>query len=577
MRRLDLNGVGFFNTIPRMLKKIFPFLGWRFSKGDVRADLIAGLTVTLVLIPQSMAYAQLAGLPVVMGLYAACVPVMIGALWGSSHHLQTGPVAMTSLLVGVVLLPLAVPETATYIALAGLLTVLIGCIRLFVGITRLTVLANFLSKPVVDGFVHAGVLVIASSQVSKLFGLEMERGGWYLRNLWELLCRLDESNLTAAALGGASIVLLVVLKRFFPKLPAALLVVAVATLTVFLLGLHDSERVAAPVAIVGHIPTGLPRPVSIQIDWGMILKMLPGALVITFIGFMEMCGVTKAVAAQSRQKIDLNQEMIGQGLAALSSGLTGGYTVSGSLSRTALNYASGAKSGLSALFTGLFVAVFLMFLAGTIYCLPKATLGAIIIVAVVKLLKFKRLFGYWKVSRLEGITAGVTFLGTLLFAPQLQNGILLGAALSIVIFLFQAMKPHVSLLGRHEDGSYRTHTLYDLEIDPQMPVIRFDGRLFFADTSYFENIVLDTCGNYPDADFIAIDCQGINGIDASGEAVLREMVEKLRGNKTELLFVGMKRPVRDVLHRSGLYDEIGGKNFFHRLDDARNWVVGKDA
>ncbi len=570
--RLGLIEFLFFHTIIYMFKKLFPFIGWRFEKGDVRSDFIAGLTVALVLIPQAMAYAQLAGLPVVMGLYAACIPVIIGALWGSSHHLQTGPVAMTSLLTGAVLIPLAIPESATYIVLAGLLTVLIGCIRLLVGITRLTVLANFLSKPVVDGFVHAGVLIIASSQISKLFGLEMETGGWYLGNLWDLLCRLGESNLSSAALGGASIVLLVLLKRFFPKLPGALLVVVLATLTVFLFGLHDPDRVTVPVGVVGYIPRGLPHPISISIDWNMILKMLPGALVITFVGFMEMCGVAKAVATQSRQKIDLNQEVIGQGLAALSSGFTGGYSVSGSLSRTALNYASGAKSGLSALFTGTFVGIFLMFFAGSIYCLPKAALGAIIIVAIVKLLNFKRLFGYWKISRVEGFTALLTFVATVLFAPQLQNGILLGAALSIVIFLFQTMKPNIALLGRHKDGTYRTHDRYNLSVDPQMPIIRFDGRLFFANVSYFENMLLETCGQYPDAHFIVIDCQGINAIDASGVEMLRGMVSKLRESKTELLFCRMKFPVRTLLERAGLFDEIGESNFFHRIDDARDRV-----
>jgi SulP family sulfate permease len=560
-----------------MLKRFFPFLGWRLAKDDIRADFIAGLTVALVLIPQSMAYAQLAGLPVVVGLYAACIPVMIGALWGSSHHLQTGPVAMTSLLTGTVLMPLAVPETGSYIALAGLLAVLIGCIRLFIGVARLTVLANFLSKPVVDGFVHAGVLVIASSQVSKLFGLELEQGGWYLRNLWGLVCRLGESNPTAALLGLGSIALLVLLKRFLPKWPAALVVVAGATLTVFLLGLHDPERVAAPVGVVGHIPPGLPQWVPVEMDWAVLLKMLPGALVITFIGFMEMCGVAKAVAAQSRQKLDLNQEVIGQGLAAVASGFTGGYSVSGSLSRTALNYASGARSGLSAVFTSVFVAAFLLFLAETIYCLPKATLGAIIIVAVVKLLDFKRLFGYWKVSRLEGFTALLTFSATLLFAPQLQNGILLGAALSIVIFLFQTMKPNRALLGRHEDGTYRTYDRYGLAVDPVMPVIRFDGRLFFANTSYFEDLLLNTCGEYPSADYVAIDCQGINAIDASGVEMLGEMVAKLRERKVELLFCRMKYPVRQMLERAGLFDEIGEANFFHRIDDARAWAEEESA
>ncbi len=558
-----------------MRGRLFPFLNWRITAGSLRADFIAGLTVALVLIPQSMAYAQLAGLPVVMGLYASCIPVLIGALWGSSNHLQTGPVAMTSLLTGTVLLPLAVPESAEYIVLAGVLAVFIGCIRLLVGITRLTVLANFLSKPVVDGFVHAGVLVIATSQVSKLFGLQLESGGWYLGRLWEMFCRIGELNFLSALIGGASVFVLILVKRFLPRWPAALIVVAGSTLVVYLFGLHDPERVASPLSIVGHIPSGLPRPVALNFEWAELWKMVPGALVITFIGFMEMCGVAKAVAAKSRQPLDLNQEVIGQGLAAVSSGFSGGYSVSGSLSRTALNYSAGARSGMSAIFTGLFVAVFLMFLSRTIYCLPKATLGAIIIVAVINLLDFKRLFGYWKISPVEGFTAALTFVATLLFAPQLQNGILVGAALSIVIFLFQTQKPHVVLLGRHHDGSYRTHDRYGLEVDPTMPVIRYDGRLFFANASYFEKMVLDTCGAYPNAAYLAVDCQGMNAIDATGVEVLADMVFKLRENGVEILFAQMKYPVRHMLEKGGVFEEIGEQNFFHRLDDARNTVHDK--
>jgi len=554
-----------------MLKRLFPFLNWRFAKADLRADFLAGLTVALVLIPQSMAYAQLAGLPVVVGLYASFLPVVFGALWGSSHHLQTGPVAMTSLLTATALMPLAVPETAEYVVLAGVLAVVLGIIRLLIGFFKLTVVANFLSRPVLDGFVHAGVLVIASSQVGKLFGLQMERSGWYLRDLWNLFAGLPGTNWLALGLGGLSIALLVILKKVLPKLPAALFVVVVTTALVYFLGWSEK------VSIVGEIQRGLPKFVPVALEWSTVLKLLPGALAITLIGFMEMTGVAKAVAAKSRQPLDLDQEMIGQGVAALSAGFAGGYPVSGSLSRTALSFASGAKTGLNCIFTGVFVALFLMFLAGTLYYLPKAALGAIIIVAVVNLLDFKRLFGYWKVSRLEGFTALFTFVATLVFAPQLQNGILVGAALSIVIFLFQTMKPNVALLGRHEDGTYRTHDLYNLTVDPQMPVIRFDGRLFFANTSYFEEILLDTCGEYPEAAFLAIDCQGINAIDASGVEMLADMVSKLRENQIELLFIRMKFPVRKMLDRAGLLAEIGEANFFHRIDDARARVYGESA
>ena len=551
------------------LKRFFPFLSWRFTKSDLRADFLAGLTVALVLIPQSMAYAQLAGLPVVVGLYASFLPVIFGALWGSSNHLQTGPVAMTSLLTATALMPLAVPESLEYVALAGVLAVVLGIIRLFIGFFRLTVVANFLSKPVMDGFVHAGVLVIASSQLSKLFGLPMERSNWYFRDIWHLLLDLPDLNGLAVLLSAVSIGLLVGIKRLFPRLPAALFVVVVTTLMVYLLGWSEK------VSIVGSIERGLPDFTSVSMSWDAVLKLLPGALAITFIGFMEMCGVAKAVAAKSRQPLDLNQEMVGQGMAALSAGFTGGYPISGSFSRTALSFSSGAKTGLHCVFTGAFVALFLILLAGTLYYLPKAALGAIIIVAVLALLDFKRLFGYWKISRLEGFTACFTFTATLLFAPQLQNGILAGAALSIAIFLFQTLKPHVAFLGRHPDGSYRSYDRYGLEVDSNMPVIRFDGRLFFANISYFEEILLETCGRFPEANAILIDCQGMNAIDASGIVMLQEMHEKLGENDIELYFARMKYPVRRKLEQSGLYDVIGESHFYHRIDDAREDYIAE--
>jgi SulP family sulfate permease len=552
-----------------MLKKLFPFTGWRFSPGDLRADAWAGLTVALVLIPQSMAYAQLAGLPVVVGLYAAFLPVIFGALWGSSHHLQTGPSAMTALLTATALMPLAAPESAEYVVLAGVLAVFLGIIRLLIGFLRLTVVANFLSKPVMDGFVHAGVLVIASSQVSKLFDLQMIRSDWYLQDFGNLLLRLPETNGMALVLSVVSLGLLIGLKKRFPKLPAALIVVVVSTALVYVLGW--GERVS----VVGAIPRGLPKFTPVTLEWGVIVKLLPGALAITFIGFMEICGVAKAVAAKSRQSIDLDQEMIGQGMASLSSGFTGGCPISGSFARTALSFASGAKTGMNCVFTGLFVGLFLLFMAGTLFYLPKAALGAIIIVAVIKLVDFRRLLSYWKVSRLEGFTALFTFAATILFAPRMQYGILLGAGLSILIFLFQTMKPHVALLGRHPDGSYRDHVRYKLEVDPRMPIVRFDGRLFFANVSYFEDLLLNTSVQFPQAHHILFDCQGINAIDATGVQVLRDMISRLRENGVELMFVRVKYPVLRKIELAGLVEVIGEHNFFHMLDDARAEVFAR--
>ena len=513
-----------------------------------------------------MAYAQLAGLPVVIGLYASFLPVILGALWGSSSHLQTGPVAMTSLLTATALLPLAVPETAEYVALAAVLAILLGVIRLLIGFFRLTAIANFLSKPVMDGFIHAGVLVIASSQVSKLFGLKMGRSDFYLGDVWGLVLDLPQTNLFALVLGIVSILMLVFLKRWVPKFPAALAVVVLTTVWVRFLGWSSFE--ANPVGVVGEIPKGLPSFSGVSLDGGVLLKMIPGALAITFIGFMEMCGVSKAVAAKSKESLDFDQEMIGQGIASISSGFSGGYPISGSFSRTALNFSAGAVSGMSSVFTGLIVALFLMFLTGTLYYLPTAALGAIIMVAVVKLLNFRQLASYWKLSRREGATAWVTFFATLLFAPQLQNGILVGAALSIFFYLFSAMKPNVTLLARSKEGLWCEPT-DDLKIDPAFPVLRFDGRLFFANTSCFEKAVLDVQMNYPEARSIAIDATGINAMDVSGVGTVEELSNVLQENGVQLLFCGIKPTVRAMLENIDAYANDPDGRFFVRLDDAR--------
>jgi len=546
-------------------KKIFPFLNWELSRPSVRADFFAGLTVALVLIPQSMAYAQLAGLPVVVGLYASFLPVIFGALWGASHHLQSGPVAMTSLLTAATLVPLAAPETAEYVVLAGALALLLGVIRLLIGFFRLAEIANFLSKPVLDGFIHAGVLVIASSQISKLFGLQMDHSGWYLRDLWQLLLDLPQANWLALLLGTGSIALLAVLKKVAPKLPAALFVVAGTTGLVYLTGWSDPARVAMPVSVVGNIPQGLPDFRLALPDGAQLLKMIPGALAITFIGFMEMCGVAKAVAAKSKQALDLNQEMIGQGASALAAGLTGGYPVSGSLSRTALNYSAGARTGLSSVFTGLIVAAFLMFMAGALHFLPQAALGAIIIVAVVKLLDFRRLFFYWKISRIEGFIATCTFVSTLCFAPQLQNGILAGVALSMFYYLFSCMKPNVSL--RACDASRITNDVSLQELAAAaLPVMRFDGRLFFANASYFEEELLRVLEACPESRFIGIDAKGINSIDATGVDLISALVPELRRNGVELIFCGLKPAVLGLLERGGVIAEIGEQNLYPHLN-----------
>lgn len=550
-----------------MLKKLFPFLAWPLNKEAVHADFIAGLTVALVLIPQSMAYANLAGLPPHVGLYAAFLPVIVGALWGSSSHLQTGPVAMISLLTAASLSTFGSLEPTRYIQLAGMLSLMTGLLWLGIAAGRLTFVVNFLSRPVIEGFVHAGALIIAASQIGKLLGLAMPNSGHFIHNLWTYeIARLDEAHIPTLVLGCASLALLIVLKKRWPRIPAALTVMILTSLAVYVFKLNELDR---PVSVVGTIPSGIPRFTPVMPDFATAWKLLPGACVIAFVGFMEMCSVAKALAAKTRQKLDITQETVGQGLSSLAAAFTGGYPVSGSFSRSALDYAAGSKTGLSAVFTGLFVLVFLLFLTRSIYYLPQAALAAIIIDAVLKLMRFSKFLHYFRVSKADGAAGIITFAATLLMAPHLDKGIIFGTILSIAMYLYRTMKPNVAVLGRHEDGTWRNAKKHGLAVDPVMPAVRFDGRLYFANVSYFEEQIFRVCEDYPDARFIAVDCQGINAVDASGEETLHNLAVRLGESGVQLLFAGVKEPVRKVFERSGLLNVIGPQHFFHKLDAAR--------
>lgn len=568
---------GFVHILPLlggfMLKKIFPFLGWTLSKEIVRADFIAGLTVALVLIPQSMAYANLAGLPPYIGLYAAFLPSIIGALWGSSNHLQTGPVAMVSLLTASALAAFGPLGQEEYIRLAGMLAFVVGVLWLAMAAGRLTFVVNFLSRPVIEGFIHAGALIIGASQLSKVFGLSMPNSGHFLHNLWTYeVAQINHVHIPTLIIGCVSLALLLGLKKRWPKMPAALVVMLLTSLIVYFFKLNELEK---PVSVVGMIPSGCPRFTLAIPDWETARKLLPGAAVIAFVGFMEMCSVAKALAAKNKQKLSISQETVGQGLASISSALSGGYPVSGSFSRSALDYAAGSKTGLSSIFTGLFVLLFLLFFTKLIYFLPQATLAAVIIDAVLNLMHFKKFIHYFKVSRADGVAGIITFAATLLMAPHLDKGIIFGAGLSIVMYLYRTMEPNIAVLGRHEDGTYRDAKKHNLTVDPVMPSVRFDGRLYFANITYFEEQIFRLCEEYPDAKFIAVDCQGINAIDASGEEILGNIVSRLRESGVQLLFSGVKAPVRKVLDRSGLTKEIGEQNFFHKLDAARASIYTK--
>jgi SulP family sulfate permease len=679
-----------------ILRRFFPFLRWLpYSAGSFRADFLAGLTVALVLVPQSMAYAQLAGLPAYYGLYAAFLPVMVAALWGSSNQLGTGPVAVVSLLTASALTPLAASGSEAFIALAIMLALLVGIVQLALGVFKLGVIVNFLSHPVIVGFTNAAAMIIALSQANKLIGVPMGRSERFIEDIWGVAKLVGDTHLPTLAMGATAIAIMWAVRRMAPRLPGVLIAVAVTTAASWLIGFERNtaaaieqvaepeakalltefvrtearikeindqiatkaielsrlrkgrgelshevvtlkyevdllrlqikdredenrrrnrairsfvfERVALPEGqaqefyaegkvpadkvadghrwrivraaqgnmklsgggeVVGKVPEGLPSVGVPAMSWEMLGSLLSAAIVISLVGFMEAISIAKAIAAKTKQKIDPNQELIGQGLANLVGCLTQAFPVSGSFSRSAVNINAGAKTGMSSVFTGLFVLLTLLFLTPLLYHLPQAVLAAVIIMAVIGLINFEAIKHAWKASKHDGIAAVVTFVATLAFAPHLDSGIMIGAGLAIGLYLYRTMSPRVAILGRHADGSLRDAAVHNLPASDLVTAVRFDGRLYFANVSFFEDAILDAVAANPKASYLLVVGNGINELDASGEEVMHHLVERLRGNGVTVVFSGLKKQVIDVMRATGLFDTISQRHIFATADMA---------
>jgi SulP family sulfate permease len=563
-----------------MINKFFPFLVWIHELKDpgvLRADMIAGLTVALVLIPQSMAYATLAGLPEVYGLYIAFVPVFVAALWGSSRQLGTGPVAVVSTMTATMLAPIVVPMLgdeytqeeylALYIPTVMFLTLLVGLFQFALGLFRLGAIVNFLSHPVIVGFTNAAALFIGLTQVSKIFGVAMPGGAsdhFLTVRILGVIENLGDTHIETLIMGIASFAIMIGLKRYAPKIPAVLVAVVATTVVSYYIGF---EKMGGKV--VGAIPEGLPGFAMPGFNLEAFSHLFIGAIIIAMVGFMEAISIAKAMAAKSKDRIDPNQELIGQGLGNIFGSFFQAYPASGSFSRSAVNFNAGAKTGFSSVVTAIIVVITLLFLTPLLYHLPKATLAAVVIMAVFGLINFKAVKHIWKINKHDGIAAMVTFVATIASAPKLDHGIMIGAILAIVLYLYRTMQPRVAVLGRYKDG-----TLRDIEINKDLPTdeniiaVRFDGSLYFANVSYFEDAMLKAVASYPDAKYLLVVGDAINQIDASGEELLHQFVEQLNETGMTVVFSGLKRQILQVMKASGLYEVIGEQNIFSNEDFA---------
>jgi SulP family sulfate permease len=541
--------------------RLLPFLSWigKCKEPSVlSADVIAGITVALVLVPQSMAYAQLAGLPPYYGLYASFLPGIIAALFGSSRQLATGPVAVVSLMTAAVLEPLALTPDM-YVAYAIALAMMVGIFQLMLGVLRLGVLVDFLSHPVVIGFTNAAAIIIATSQLSKIFGVVVEKGEHHYDTIWRVIVAASsETHLLTLAMGLLAIAIMALLKKFMPKIPNVLIAVVITTLLSYFIGYESQGG-----SVVGVVPAGITMlDVPTNLSWDLLVQLMTTAVVISIIGFMEAISIAKAMAARTRQRLDPNQELIGQGLGNIVSGLFQGYAVSGSFSRSAVNINAGAITGFSAVVTGLAVGATLLFLTPLLYHLPQATLAAVIVMAVINLVKIEPIIYAWRVQPHDGIVAIVTFGLTLIVAPHLETGIVTGVLLSLGLFLFRTMRPRISLLSRDPDGTLRDADVRQLATCENISVIRFDGPLFFANTGYFSDTVLDRVAHKPDLKFVIIDAEGINEIDATGEEMLHELDKHMQSLGIELLIARAKKQIMDILNRTGFVESMGRERFF---------------
>lgn len=668
---------------PLMLR-LFPFLAWfPISTAILRADVIAGITGALVLVPKAMAYAQLSGLPVYYGLYVALVPALLGALWGSSRQLSTGPVAIVSLMTAAAITPLAVPFSDEFVGLALLLAFLVGLIQLSLGVFKLGAVVNFVSHPVILGFMNAAAVIIALSQLDMLLGIPKGRSDSFLVDIWEMFRYLPDTHLPTLAMASFALALMLGLKKVPALSKLSVLIAVVVTILTSalvgfeykakasladiqdpaareLLGSYDQNNLrikalsnqitelskqrreaekakdsrtltelgyqidlarldvaaleksakaqreeihslhfvldakgseqtlqlpgAAGLAahensrqwkvkkvengqlsltgggdVVGVIPAGLPSFRLPPFSLDMILQLFSAALIIALVAFMESISMAKALAAKTKQRLDPNQELIGQGMANIGGSFFQAYPACGSFTGSAINLQAGAQTGFAMVFNGLFVGITLLLLTDYLYYLPKATLAVIILLAVTSLFTPKALLHTWKASRSDGVVALVTFSVTLIAAPHLDKGILVGASLAILLFLYRTMKPRVAILGRFADG-----TLRDLKVNPDLGrskhvvAMRFDGSLYFANVAHFEDAVLEAVAEQPEAKFVLIVGDAINQLDASGEEVVAHLVERLRKGGMDIVFSGLKKQVLDVMRATGLYTTIGG-------------------
>lgn len=542
-----------------------------YRRALLRDDVSAGLTVAVLLIPQSVAYATLAGMPPEAGLYAAIVSLVVYAALGTSSFISVAPVAIDSLLVAAAVGPIAQGDTSIYVSAAAALAAMTGFIQIALGAARLGALVNFLSIPVISGFTSAAALTIAASQFKDLLGIDADgaTGSDFVATVSATVTRIETLHLPTVFIATASLIALVATRRVAPKLPSALLTVATATAAVAFLGLdRDGVR------ILGEVPSGLPTPRLPSINAQLVADLAPAALTIALISYTESISTAKAFAARTRQRVDPNRELFAVGAANVAAGLFRGFPVAGGFSRGAVNFRAGAKTQLSGVIAAAVLAFAVAFLTPLFFHLPKAALAAVIVVAVASLIDLPGARRLARTRVEDGTVLAVTFLATLLVG--VAAGLAIGVGFSLAVFIFHTAKPHIAELGRVEGTStYRNVQRWATHTDDRITVLRMDAPLYFANAKFLADRVHQLVVSHPAVHDVVLVASGIGDIDASGVQQLSDLDEGLQASGIRLHLVNVIGPVRDVLTNAGRWPELVDSGRVHAsLSDAIQAITG---
>jgi SulP family sulfate permease len=556
------------------MKEYFPILEWlpNLSKKSIQNDFVAGLTVGIMLVPQGMAYALLAGLPPVFGLYAALVPQVIYAIMGTSRQLSVGPVAMDSLLVASGLAALKLSGINEYISMAIFLAFFMGLIQLVLGFLRMGFLVNFLSKPVISGFTSAAAIIIGLSQLKHLVGAPFESSNKIHLLLIEFIDKSSQIHLITLFIGLIAIAILVLLKKLNPSIPGALIAVILSSIWIKYFG-EDSG-----VSIVGIVPEGLPSFRLPEIELINITKILPLALTLALIAFMEAISVAKAIEEKKDYSINPNQELIALGASNIVGSLFQSYPTTGGFSRTAVNDQAGANSGLASIISAIVVGLTLLFLTPLFYFLPNTILASIIMVAVFKLIDFESPKKLWKSSKSEFYILLFTFFITLFIG--IKEGIILGVLASLLLLVYRSTQPHVAVLGKIKGTDYFKDIdrfTEDIETYESLLLLRFDEQIYFGNSQFFKEQLLERVNQKKGKlTVVILSSGGINYIDSSGMKTLNEIVLTLKSKNIQFYIAGAIGPVVDSLFKSGVSKAIGSQHFFANTQQAFAFFKNKN-